>query len=79
MAMYHKKQEELKKIESNNEDDYAHSSWANPNNLKNNLIGGGRDIRWKGMWFLNVWTLVLDLFISIPINNVLLVSYEMIT
>lgn len=49
MAMYHKKQEELKKIESNNEDDYAHSSWANPNNLKNNLIGGGRDIRWKGM------------------------------
>ena len=45
--MYHKKQEELKKIESNNEDDFANSSWANPNNLKKNLVGGGRDIQWK--------------------------------
>ena len=49
MGMYHKKQEELKKIESNNEDDFANSSWANPNNLKNYLVTGG-----KGVGFRNI-------------------------
>lgn len=49
MSMYHKKQEELKKIESNNEDDFANSSWANPNNLKSYLVTGG-----KGVGFRNV-------------------------
>ena len=47
MSHYHKKQEEMKKIESNNEDDFANSSWANPNNLKNHLIGGGKQVSWK--------------------------------
>lgn len=45
--MYYKKQEELKKIESNNEDDFANSTWANPNNLKSHLVNGGGDIKWK--------------------------------
>lgn len=47
MSMYHKKQEELKKIESNNEEDYKHSTWANPNNLKNYLVSGGKGVNWK--------------------------------
>lgn len=47
--MYHKKQEELKKAESNNQDDFANSSWANPNNLKNYLVTGG-----KGVGFRNI-------------------------
>ncbi len=45
--MYHKKQEELKKIETNNEEDFANSSWANPNNLKNYLVTGGKDFKFK--------------------------------
>lgn len=49
MSMYHKKQEELKKIESNNEDDFANSSWANPNNLKNYLVTGGKGVGFKNM------------------------------
>jgi hypothetical protein len=49
MGMYHKKQEELKKIESHNEEDFANSSWANPNNLKNYLVTGG-----KGVGFRNI-------------------------
>ena len=47
MSMYHKKQEELKKIESNNEEDFKHSTWANPNNLKSYLVGGGQGVKWK--------------------------------
>ena len=47
MAKYHKKQEQLKKIESNNEEDFKNSSWANPNNLKNYLVGGGKQVSWK--------------------------------
>ena len=49
MSMYHKKQEELKKIESNNEDDYSNSSWANPNNLKSNLVTGGKGVGFKNL------------------------------
>jgi hypothetical protein len=49
MAKFHRKQEELKKIESHNEDDFANSSWANPNNLKNNLVTGGKGIGFKNM------------------------------
>lgn len=51
MSMYHKKQEEWKKIESNNEEDFAHSSWANPNNLKNYLATGGQQVQWKPKWW----------------------------
>lgn len=49
MAMYHKKQEELKKIETSNEDDFSNSSWANPNNLKNYLVTGGKGVGFKNM------------------------------
>lgn len=47
MSMYHKKQEEFKKIESTNEDDFSNSQWANPNNLKSYLVNGGSDVKWK--------------------------------
>ena len=49
MSKYHKKQEELKKIESNNEDDYANSSWANPNKLKSHLVTGGKGVGFKNL------------------------------
>ncbi|OQS02013.1 hypothetical protein THRCLA_05579 [Thraustotheca clavata] len=39
MAHYFKKQEELKKLAEEDEDDYLHSSWANPSALKNQLRG----------------------------------------
>lgn len=47
MAYYYKKQEEQKKLEENNEDDFLNSAWANPNNLKNQMVNGGRNIRFK--------------------------------
>lgn len=47
MARWHRKQEEMKKLETNNEDDYMNSEWANPKNLKNYLVTGGKDIQWK--------------------------------
>jgi hypothetical protein len=50
MAFYYKKQEEMKKLEENNEDDYLNSEWANPNYLKNNLVNGGKDITFKGLF-----------------------------
>ena len=34
MHFYYKKQEESKKLEENNEDNYLDSEWANPLNLK---------------------------------------------
>ncbi len=39
MAHYFKKQEEMKKLADEDEDDYLHSSWANPSQLKNQLRG----------------------------------------
>lgn len=47
MSYYYKKQEEQKKLEENDEDDYLNSQWANPQNMKMNLVTGGRDIRLK--------------------------------
>jgi hypothetical protein len=47
--MYHKKQEDLKKIETHNEDDFSNSSWANPNNLKSYLVTGGKGVGFKNM------------------------------
>lgn len=41
MAYYYKKQEELKKLEENGEDDYLNSSWADPKSLKNAFTGMG--------------------------------------
>lgn len=49
MSMYHKKQEEMKKIESNNEDDFANSTWANPNNLKSYIVNGNKGVTFKGL------------------------------
>lgn len=46
LQLYHKKQEEMKKLETNTEDDYLNSQWANPNNMKNSLYTKG-DISWK--------------------------------
>ena len=39
MAFYFKKQEEMKQIAENNEDDYLNSSWANPKALQQSLRG----------------------------------------
>lgn len=39
MAHYYKKQEELKKVQTNDEDEYLHSAWANSKSLKYQLHG----------------------------------------
>lgn len=39
MAYYFKKQEEYKKMSEANDDDYLHSSWADPKQLQNSLRG----------------------------------------
>ena len=39
MSFYHKKQEEMKALAENDEDDFANSSWANPKSLKQALTG----------------------------------------
>eukprot|EP01040_Poterioochromonas_malhamensis_P005469 gene5469-5872_t len=41
MAYYFKKQEEYKKLSEANEDDYLHSSWADPKQLQKSLRGQG--------------------------------------
>ena len=41
MAFYHKRQEEMKKLEAegDDEDHYTNSSWADPNALKRHFQG----------------------------------------
>lgn len=46
LSFYHKKQEEQKELEDNNEDDYMNSAWANPKALKGTLHGQG-DIKFR--------------------------------
>jgi len=41
MAHWHKKQEEQKNLEENNEDVYLNSAWANPKAMKNQINGIG--------------------------------------
>ena len=41
MAYYHKKQEEMKALATNSEDDYTNSAWANSKALKNHFSGVG--------------------------------------
>jgi cilia- and flagella-associated protein 298 len=41
MAFYFKKQEEMKKMAESSEDDYLHSSWADPKQLQNSMRGVG--------------------------------------
>lgn len=45
MARAYKRQEELKKLDENNEDDYLNSAWADSNQLKQSLTGMGK-IKW---------------------------------
>jgi len=47
MAFYYKRQEELKKIEGESDDNFSNSTWANSNALKGHLATGGRDIGFK--------------------------------
>lgn len=47
LSYYHKKQEEMKKLEEDNEDQYLNSAWANSNNMKAAMHGTG-EIRWRG-------------------------------
>lgn len=46
LAFYHKKEQEAKKLQENDEDDYMNSPWANPNALKYSLHGTN-NITWK--------------------------------
>ena len=48
MAHYFKKQEELKRLAESNEDDYLHSSWADPKQLQKSLRGQS-EIRAPGL------------------------------
>jgi len=47
IAFYHKKQQEMEKLSLEDEDNYLHSSWANPKALKNAFTGIG-EVSWKG-------------------------------
>ncbi|KNE61836.1 hypothetical protein AMAG_07112 [Allomyces macrogynus ATCC 38327] len=46
MAYYHKKQEELKRLEEDEDDAYLNSAWANPKALKSTFHGIG-SVAWK--------------------------------
>ena len=48
LSYYHKKQEEQKQLEADNEDAYMNSPWADTRNLKASLHGTGQ-IKWAGM------------------------------
>ena len=41
MAFYFKKQEEMKRLAESSEDDYLHSSWADPKQLQKSMRGLG--------------------------------------
>jgi hypothetical protein len=47
LSFYFKKQEEQKKLETENDDSYLESNWADPKGMKNSLYNGNRDIGWK--------------------------------
>jgi len=49
MAYYFKKQEELKKLSESNEDEYLHSSWADPKALQRSLRGQSDNVRAPGL------------------------------
>jgi len=46
LSFYYKKQEEAKKLDEDNEDQYMNSAWADPKQLKGQLHGTG-SISWK--------------------------------
>lgn len=47
MAQYFKKQEDLKKLAEDDEDDYVNSSWANPKALKSSLVSGQSGVKFR--------------------------------
>jgi hypothetical protein len=47
LSYYFKKQEEQKKLETESDDSYLNSKWADPKSLKNGLYSGTKDISWK--------------------------------
>jgi hypothetical protein len=47
LSQYYKKQEEMKKLEEDNDDHYLSAPWADPKGLKNQLLNGGKNIGWK--------------------------------
>ena len=49
MAFYFKKQEEEKRLADNSEDEYLHSSWADPRQLQRSLRGQERAVKASGM------------------------------
>jgi len=46
LSFYHKKTEEQKKLEDDNEDAYLQQPWADTKQLKNQL-NGGSNLKWK--------------------------------
>ena len=46
LSFYSKKQEQVKKLEEDNDDAYLESAWANPKSLKKELHGVP-DVKWK--------------------------------
>ena len=51
LAYYHKRQEEIKHLAQNDEDDYTNSAWANSRALKNHFsgVGGGGGVSISGL------------------------------
>jgi hypothetical protein len=47
LSFYFKKQEEQKKLEYENDDNYLNSQWADNQRLKKSLYYGDKDIKWK--------------------------------
>jgi len=39
LSYYHKRQEEMKELEEDNEDSYLNSAWANTNSMKSAMHG----------------------------------------
>lgn len=46
MSYYSKKQEDIKKLDQDNDDGYLESAWANPTGLKKDLQGISK-VQWK--------------------------------
>lgn len=47
MQFWHKKQEQQKQLEENDEDSYLNSAWANPKAYKNQMQGFGGNIKFR--------------------------------
>ncbi len=47
LSFYFKKQEEQKTLETETEDNYMNSNWADPKGLKRSLHNAGNDVSWK--------------------------------